>query len=102
MDDNLNLSFIKISKNLNLGQLKKILLEPSLRELKIKSSWHSFLDDNENIHTIAVWKYICIIVAYLTLIGMRGDTFHSLSISDRILSAEFYKKFPTFLDVKLG
>ena len=33
-DDNLNLSFVKISKNLNLGQLKKkILLELLLREL---------------------------------------------------------------------
>ena len=36
-DDNLNLSFVKISKNFNLSQLKKkILLELPLRELNIK------------------------------------------------------------------
>ena len=41
-DDNLNLSFVKISKNLNLGKLKKILLELSLRELKIPSKFKNF------------------------------------------------------------
>ena len=42
MDDNLNLSFVKISKNLNLGKLKKILLELLLRELKIPSKIKNF------------------------------------------------------------
>ena len=37
-DDNLYLSFVEISKNLNLGQLKKILLELSLRELIMQST----------------------------------------------------------------
>ena len=37
----------------------------------------------------------------LTLIGMRGDTFISLSFLDQILSAElFIKNFQTFLEVK--
>ena len=34
----------------------------------------------------------------LPLIGMRGDIFISLSFLDQILSAEFYHKFPNFLE----
>ena len=34
---------------------------------------------------------------------MRGDTFHSLSFLDQILSAEvLLKKFQTFLEVKIA
>ena len=33
--------------------------------------------------------------------GMRGNTFISLSSLNQILSAEFYKKFRNFLEVKL-
>ena len=32
----------------------------------------------------------------LTLIGMSGATFISLSLLDQILSADFYQKFPNF------
>ena len=38
----------------------------------------------------------------LTLIGMRGDTFISLSFLDQILPAEFFNKnFQIFLEVKI-
>ena len=32
----------------------------------------------------------------LTLIAMRGDTFHSLSFLDQILSSEFLSNIPNF------
>ena len=40
-------------------------------------------------------------VHLLTLIGMRGDAFISLSFLDQILSADFYQNFPNFLKVKI-
>ena len=38
--------------------------------------------------------------SYLILIGMRGDTFISLSFLDQIFSAEFLSKISNFWDVK--
>ena len=35
-------------------------------------------------------------VHLLTLIGMMGDAFISLSFLDQILSADFYQNFPNF------
>ena len=37
----------------------------------------------------------------LTLIGMRGDTFTSLSFWDFVIGVYFYQKFPKFLEVKI-
>ena len=34
----------------------------------------------------------------LTLFGMGGDTFIPLSFLDQILSAEFFQKFPDFIE----
>ena len=45
-------------------------------------------------HSISNHVFIMCIWSLLTLIGMRGDTFISLSFLDQILSAEFsYQKF---------
>ena len=38
----------------------------------------------------------------LTLIGMKGNTFISLSVLDQILFAVFYENFPTFFEVKIN
>ena len=37
----------------------------------------------------------------LTLIGMRGDTFISLSFLNQILSAVFYRNNTNFFDLKI-
>ena len=44
--------------------------------------------------------YLCVKLKIVTLIGMRGDTFISLTFFDQILSAEFLSKISKLFEGK--